>query len=72
MDLSSGDDMNAPRVFETGEVPADARLPTNFGEFRIRVFHEEDTGQDHVALLLGDMSGPDPVPVRVHSECHDS
>ena len=61
--------MNPPRVSETGEVPADARLPTNFGEFRIRVFQEEDTGQDHVALLLGDMSGPDPVLVRVHSEC---
>ena len=61
--------MNPPRVFEPGEVPADARLPTNFGEFRIRVFQEEDTGEDHVALLLGDMSGPDPVLVRVHSEC---
>ena len=24
---------------------------------------------DHVALLLGDMDGPDPVLVRVHSEC---
>ena len=61
--------MNPPRVSETGDVPADARLPTKFGEFRIRVFHEEDTGQDHVALLLGEMSGPDPVLVRVHSEC---
>tara|TARA_Y100001968_G_C19405774_1_gene743530 strand:+ start:1318 stop:1974 length:657 start_codon:yes stop_codon:yes gene_type:complete len=61
--------MNAPRVFEVGEVPADARLPTGFGEFRIRVFNEEETGFDHVALLLGDMGGPDPVLVRVHSEC---
>ena len=61
--------MNPSRVSETGDVPADARLPTKFGEFRIRVFHEEDTGQDHVALLLGEMSGPDPVLVRVHSEC---
>ena len=61
--------MNPPRVSETGDVPADARLPTKFGEFRIRVFHEGDTGQDHVALLLGEMSGPDPVLVRVHSEC---
>ena len=24
---------------------------------------------DHVALTLGDMSGPDPVLVRMHSEC---
>ena len=61
--------MNGGRVFELGEVPADAQLPTEHGDFRIRVFHEEETGLDHVALLLGDMSGPDPVLVRVHSEC---
>ena len=54
---------------EIGNVPADARLPTAHGEFRIRVFHEETTGLDHVALTLGDMGGPDPVIVRVHSEC---
>ncbi len=61
--------MNAGRIYEIGEVPADARLPTEHGEFRIRVFHEEETGLDHVALLLGAMEGPDPVLVRVHSEC---
>ena len=61
--------MNTARVSELGEVPADAHLPTEHGNFRIRVFHEEETGLDHVALLLGDMGGPDPVLVRVHSEC---
>ena len=50
-------------------VPADAKLPTIHGEFRIRVFHERSTGLDHVALTLGDMKGPDSVLVRVHSEC---
>ena len=44
-------------------------MPTSYGHFRIRVFHEETTGFDHVALTLGEMSGPDPVLVRVHSEC---
>ena len=56
-------------IREDLDVPADARLPTEYGEFRIRVFHEEDTGLDHVALTLGDMDGPDPVLIRVHSEC---
>lgn len=56
-------------LIEKMDVPADARLPTAFGEFRIRVFHEDNTGLDHVALTLGDMQGPDPVLVRVHSEC---
>jgi len=69
MDASVGNDMNSGRVYELGEIPADAHLPTQHGEFRIRVFHEEETGMDHVALLLGDMKGPDPVLVRVHSEC---
>jgi GTP cyclohydrolase II len=56
-------------IQEKIDVPADARLPTMYGEFRIRIFHESSTGLDHVALTLGDMSGPDPVLVRVHSEC---
>jgi len=56
-------------ITELGEVPADARLPTDYGDFRIRIFHEDSTGSDHVALTLGDMAGPDPVLVRVHSEC---
>ena len=51
------------------DVPSIAFLPTGFGDFQIQVFHEETTGFDHVALTLGDMEGPDPVLVRVHSEC---
>ena len=51
------------------DTPSKARLPTTFGDFVIRVFHEESTGFDHVALTLGDMDGPDPVLIRVHSEC---
>ena len=61
--------MSVPGVRENSDVPADARLPTAHGEFRIRVFKDEDSGLDHVALLLGDMDGPDPTLVRVHSEC---
>ena len=56
-------------ITELIDVTADARLPTEYGDFRIRVFHEDTTGLDHVALTLGDMIGPDPVLVRVHSEC---
>ena len=50
-------------------VPSMAWLPTSRGDFKIKVFHEEKTGLDHVALTLGDMTGPDPVLIRVHSEC---
>ena len=51
------------------DVPSVAFLPTVRGDFKIQVFHESTTGFDHVALTLGDMKGPDPVLVRVHSEC---
>lgn len=51
------------------DVPSEAFLPTGFGDFRIQVFHEESSGLDHVALILGEMEGPDPVLVRIHSEC---
>ena len=57
------------RIQETGEIPADARLPTSKGDFRIRVFNDSESGMDHVALTLGEMRGPDPVLLRVHSEC---
>ena len=60
---------NGVKIQEKFNVPADARLPTKYGEFRIRIFHEKSTSLDHVALILGEMSGPDPVLVRVHSEC---
>ena len=57
------------QLVEKDSVPSEARLPTVHGDFNIRVFHESSTGFDHVALTLGDMSGPDPVVIRVHSEC---
>ena len=56
-------------LIESNDVPSEAKLPTDYGEFKIRIFHEESTGLDHVALTLGDMQGPDPVLIRVHSEC---
>ena len=54
---------------ERSDVPSVAFLPTVRGDFKIQVFHESTTGFDHVALTLGDMEGPDPVLIRVHSEC---
>ena len=61
--------MNSARVYELGEVPADARLPTEHGDFRIKVFHEEETGLDHVALLLGDMEGPIQLKYQYTTNC---
>jgi 3,4-dihydroxy 2-butanone 4-phosphate synthase/GTP cyclohydrolase II len=51
-----------------------ARLPTRWGEFRIYGYRSEVTGESHVALVMGDLEPggkecPEPVLVRVHSEC---
>ncbi|MCH1423431.1 MAG: GTP cyclohydrolase II [Candidatus Poseidoniaceae archaeon] len=56
-------------LVEKSDIPSEALLPTVHGDFNIRVFHEASTGYDHVALTMGDMTGPDPVLIRVHSEC---
>lgn len=48
---------------------AEAKLPTPWGDFLMVGFEELATGQDHVALVFGDISGQSPVLARVHSEC---
>ena len=47
---------------------ADARLPTPFAEFRLRVYLAPD-GKEHLAITLGALAGDPPPLVRVHSEC---
>ena len=52
------------------EFVATSRLPTAFGEFKITVFQDPQTGEEHVALSKGlDIPPTDPVLVRIHSEC---
>ena len=48
-------------------IPAQASLPTKFGELRIGVFRSENT--EVVSLMRGDLAGDEPVLVRLHSEC---
>ena len=50
------------------ELYAEAPLPTERGTFRSIVFRDRQTGVEHVALVLGDLSAGIP-PVRIHSEC---
>lgn len=52
------------------EFVATSRLPTEFGEFKITVFQDPNTGEEHVALSKGLEDAPTgPVLVRIHSEC---
>ena len=45
------------------------RLPTRYGEFQIHGYRSEVTGEEHLALVMGDVKGDEPVLVRVHSQC---
>lgn len=48
---------------------ASSRLPTRHGQFLIHAFEDRQTGQEHVALSMGDLGDGQPVLMRVHSEC---
>jgi len=45
------------------------RLPTMYGEFRIHAYVSDVTGDENVALVMGEIHPEDPVLVRVHSQC---
>ncbi len=52
------------------EFVATSKLPTAFGDFKITVFQDPKTGEEHVALSKGLDTPPTAhVLVRIHSEC---
>lgn len=53
-------------LVERGE---EVDLPTAYGHFHLIPFRQKDNGLEHVALIKGDVTGDDPVLVRVHSSC---
>jgi 3,4-dihydroxy 2-butanone 4-phosphate synthase/GTP cyclohydrolase II len=48
---------------------AEARLPTPHGEFHIIGYRNDVDHNEHVALVMGDVSGQADVLVRMHSKC---
>ncbi len=48
---------------------AEARLPTEHGEWRIVGYRNDVDSREHVALVYGEVSGEQPVLVRMHSKC---
>ena len=53
----------------TVELVAEARLPTDFGEFRIAGYRSLNSCEEFVALFRGDLSSERPTLVRIHSQC---
>jgi len=48
---------------------ASARIPTEYGEFTAVAYESVLDGEQHVALVKGEVDGQPDVLVRVHSEC---
>lgn len=44
-------------------------MPTAYGHFRLIPFRQNNNGLEHIAIIKGDITTPEPVLVRVHSSC---
>jgi 3,4-dihydroxy 2-butanone 4-phosphate synthase/GTP cyclohydrolase II len=47
---------------------AETEMPTVYGRFRAIAFENEVNDEVHVAMVMGDVTGDEPVLVRVHTE----
>ena len=58
------------RTFETMvKCAVETKLPTPFGEFRLRAYENEIDDLTHLAIIMGEPEDKDDVLVRVHSAC---
>jgi 3,4-dihydroxy 2-butanone 4-phosphate synthase / GTP cyclohydrolase II len=51
------------------EVATGTRLPTDFGDFVLRAYSDDDLAPPHLALVQGVIDGAHAPLVRIHSEC---
>src|SRR6185436_8940004 len=61
--------IHSNRALRTVEKVAEARLPTETGEFRIIGFRSLVSTEEFVALVKGELRRDRPTLVRVHSQC---
>ena len=47
----------------------EAVLPTGYGDFRMIAYASDVDHDQHIALVRGELEGPEPALVRVHSHC---
>jgi GTP cyclohydrolase II len=48
---------------------AEARIPTERGEFQLFLYEDDRDHKEHLALVQGEIAGQQDILVRVHSEC---
>ena len=46
-----------------------SRIPTDVGEFQLRLYISNNDAKEHLALIMGKVKGKSNVLVRIHSEC---
>jgi 3,4-dihydroxy 2-butanone 4-phosphate synthase/GTP cyclohydrolase II len=65
------DQENLPRLLNsrTVERVAEARLPTDYGEFRIIGYRSLNSSEEFVVLARGHLRKDRPTLVRIHSQC---
>lgn len=51
------------------QLVAEAKLPSEFGTFTVKVYENILDREEHVAIVKGDIDPSQPILVRVHSEC---
>lgn len=63
-----------PRTVAPGDAPplqmvSVADLPTRSGHFRAVAFTPDERGDEHIAIVRGQVRDATEVPMRIHSEC---
>ena len=61
--------MFLPNSASTMNYVASCALPTPWATFELHAFLDSESGKEHLALTLGDLTGELPVLARLHSEC---
>ncbi|MFH1012183.1 MAG: bifunctional 3,4-dihydroxy-2-butanone-4-phosphate synthase/GTP cyclohydrolase II [Candidatus Peregrinibacteria bacterium] len=51
------------------ELASSAKLPTEYGDFQMKVYRNKIDDKEHIALVMGKIDPKKPTLVRAHSEC---
>jgi GTP cyclohydrolase II len=58
-----------PDVNDCVTLVAKATIPTRYGTFMSYCYRVKATDAEHIAFVMGDVSGDEPALIRLHSEC---
>ncbi len=60
---------HSPEAAQPLQLVSVANLPTRHGDFRVAAFTSDQHGDEHLAIVRGQVRGRVDVPTRIHSEC---